>query len=78
MQELVIKKIEDLKKLEGWTISAVEMQAGNNPILTLTLKHHVASCPVKLHVIGDVNFGRSGNIMIVNPALTFKTENVEG
>ncbi len=78
MSQLIINKPEDLAKLIGWTIDGVQVAVGSNPVITLQIHHLAAEYPVKLHITGDVSFGRSGNVMIVNSIFTLKTEDVVG
>ena len=76
--ELSISKKEDLSKLEGWTIKGATFQAdGSDPSIALRVEHPLAGCPVLLTIIGAVSFGRSGNIMIVNSVINFKTQDIK-
>lgn len=75
--ELVIEKQTDLAKLEGWTINKVEHAIGATPSLTLTISHVAAEVPVKLHIIADVTLGRSGNVLVCNPTIILKLEDVQ-
>lgn len=74
--ELIINKFEDLNKLTGWMIDGVGITIGANPVLTFQMHHPAAACPIKVHIIGDVSFGRSGNVFIINPTFQLKTEDV--
>ncbi len=76
--ELSITKSEELSKLEGWTIKAASFQPnGADPSIALKLEHIAAQCPVLLTITGTVTFGRSGNIMIVNSMINFKTQDLK-
>lgn len=75
--ELNLNKPEDLAKLEGWTIKGIQHGlAGSDPMLVFRLEHLAAGRPIKLIVSAAVNFGRSGNILLANTALTLRTEDI--
>ena len=71
MSELVIKNLEDLKKLSGWTIEKAGKVANATPACTigLLLSHPAAERKVVLKFWPTVTFGRAGNIMLVNESL---------
>ena len=76
--ELVINKVEDIAKLEGWTIkgAAIQVTAGVDPVINFTLAHPAAEHDISLAVIATVSFGRSGNVMVVNALLAVHSEDV--
>ena len=76
MQELVLNKPEDLEKLAGWTIEGVSMILGPEPVLAFQMRHPAHEWPIKLSIVGGVNFGRAGNVMICNATFTLRTEDV--
>jgi copper homeostasis protein CutC len=74
-RELVIQSAEDLKKLQGWQIEAATYSVeGVDPSVRLKITHPAASCPVMVIIRPQVSFGRSGNIFLVNQALTIQTQ----
>ncbi len=75
--ELSIKSPIDLQKIEGWTIQKVELLPGADAGFRIEITHPVAACPVNLIIMSGVQFGRSGNIVLCNGTLIFKTEDIK-
>ncbi len=79
MGQLIIKTLDDLKKLIGWQIKDVKMQAGGaQGVLALTMSHPAAEAPVMLVIVAEVSPGMAGNIPYFNGRLRIETKDVEG
>ena len=73
--ELIIQKLEDIAKLEGWTIQKASVSLGADPLLTLNITHPAAEKAVNLRIIGGVHYQRVGNnITVLNSTFTIKSE----
>ena len=79
MPELVIKNIEDLKKLSGWTIEKAGKVANATPACTigLLLSHPAAERKVLLKFWPTVTFGRAGNVVLCNESLKIEALDTE-
>jgi hypothetical protein len=75
--EVELKTPEDIKKLEGWTITGAHLQReGPDPQLVLQMSHPLAGTPIQVAITPVITFGRNGNIMIANTALNLKTQDI--
>ncbi len=77
--ELKLKNLEDINKLEGWTVKGVSLGKSNgiDPCLHLVMTHPAAEKPIGLTIIASVQFGRSGNVNVTDAVLSIKAEDIQ-
>uniref|UniRef100_A0A6M3JTV4 Uncharacterized protein n=1 Tax=viral metagenome TaxID=1070528 RepID=A0A6M3JTV4_9ZZZZ len=78
MAQITFEKPEDIRKLIGLKIEdiAAGLKSGNS-IITLMLSNPGAESKVGLEIISHPEFGRSGNVVVCNGALTFHSFDIE-
>lgn len=74
VDQLTIENLQDLGKLEGWTIKKA---TGQGSTIILILKHGAAERPVKLVLQAQVVVGMNGNMTTHSARLLMQTSDVE-
>jgi len=74
---ITVNKLEDLRKLEGWTLKNVQPLPGVPPCLRLTMAHPAAENAVTLTLMPSMNLGLSGNLVVANIDLKMVLDDVQ-
>ena len=76
MAALVINTLDDLRKLEGWTIKKAFKASDRPAAVAMVISHQAAENDVMIIFDAVVNMGRSGQVVIANENIKITVKDV--